>query len=179
MESSLLMHYIISLSDEQLLKTVSDLFIAGTKTTVITVQWSLLYMLIYPHIQQRVQSEIDVVIAGRAPSMNDRNNMPFTDAVLQEVQRIASVAPLGLPHSTNRQVNFRQYTIPKDTLVFGNLHSVFYDPKLFPEPEKFNPDRFLEAGGAMVKRLDEFIPFGIGTYALSIAAHYLMVSITI
>ena len=132
-----------------------------------------------PHIQQRVQSEIDDVIAGRAPSMNDRNNMPFTDAVLQEVQRIASVAPLGLPHSTNRQVNFRHYTIPKDTMVFGNLHSVFNDPKLFPEPEKFNPDHFLEAGGTMVKRLDEFIPFGIGTYALSIAAHYLMVSSTI
>ena len=83
-----------SLDEVSLEKSVIHLFVAGTETTVNTLRWALLYMMKYPDIQIRIQREMDEVVGrNRLPRMSDK--LPYTEATLMEVQRIASIVPLG------------------------------------------------------------------------------------
>ncbi|XP_071343745.1 cytochrome P450 2J6-like isoform X2 [Trachinotus anak] len=103
-----------SFDEESLVMSALDLFVAGSETTSTTLRWAFLYMAKYPEIQEKVQAEIDRVIGqSRQPSMDDRVNLPYTDAVVHEVQRMGNIVPLSLPHATNRSIQLGGYTIPK------------------------------------------------------------------
>ncbi|XP_038076158.1 cytochrome P450 2J6-like [Patiria miniata] len=150
------------LNETNLLYTVNDLFSAGSETTVTTMEWCLLYMAIHPEIQQRVQAEIDAVVGrNRLPRLADKPGLNLTRAVIWEVQRMASIVPLGLPHVAASDTQFQGFLIPKDTILVSNLWRINRDPKLWPEPEKFKPERFLNDEGKAFKP-EEFIPFGVG-----------------
>ncbi|XP_029005195.1 cytochrome P450 2J4-like [Betta splendens] len=139
-----------------------DLFGAGTETTTTTLHWGLLYMILYPHIQERVQAEIDAVVgSSRQPSVSDRDNMPYTNAVIHEIQRLGNIIPLNVPRMTSRDTVLDRFTIPKGTIVLATLNSVLNDESMWETPHSFNPQHFLEPNGKFRKR-DAFIPFSAG-----------------
>ncbi|XP_008405248.1 cytochrome P450 2J6-like [Poecilia reticulata] len=148
--------------EENLIMCVLDLFVAGSETTSTTLRWAFLYMAKYPEIQEKVQAEIDRVIGqSRQPSMEDRTNLPYTDAVIHEILRMGNIAPLALPHSTNKEVQLGGYTIPKEVLIIPNLASVLFDRKEWETPFTFNPGHFLNEEGKFAKKT-AFIPFSAG-----------------
>ncbi|XP_077677182.1 cytochrome P450 2H2-like isoform X3 [Eretmochelys imbricata] len=145
-----------------LVRSTVELFIAGTGTTSVTMKFGLLILLKYPEIEEKVHEEIDRVIGrSQSPCMADRSQMPYTDAVVHEIQRYINLVPLGLPHAVTRDVHLKQYLIPKGTTIFPSLKSVLYDSREFPNPEQFNPGHFLDENGAF-KKSDFFMPFSAG-----------------
>ncbi|XP_063790606.1 cytochrome P450 2K1-like [Pseudophryne corroboree] len=152
-------------NDENLVYTVLDIFSAGTETTSASLGWALLLMAKYPEIQKRVQEEIRTHMKpGQMPTADDRRNMPYTDAVVHEVQRFANIVPLNVSHTTVNDVNFRGYSIPKGTEVIPLLTSVLYDKSQWKTPYEFNPNHFLDSSGKFV-RPEAFLPFSAGKRA--------------
>eukprot|EP00079_Xenopus_tropicalis_P019427 XP_012809062.1 PREDICTED: cytochrome P450 2J6-like [Xenopus tropicalis] len=237
--------------EDSLFFCVTDLFVAGTETTSASLQWGLLYMIMFPEIQvcmsnssvllspfqpfgacekmgktgrnkadkadkerlperkqppgqaelmpqffkrktgrhesnmapvlvqqeeeadtnretseldseEKCREEIDRVLGTRDHlEYEDRENMTYTQAVLQEVQRFASVVPLGVPHSTIKDVQLHDFTIPKGTLIITDLSSVHYDETHWKYPHEFNPENFLNEEGELLK-IESFLPFSAG-----------------
>ncbi|KAG8517907.1 LOW QUALITY PROTEIN: Cytochrome P450 2D14, partial [Galemys pyrenaicus] len=151
-----------SFNEENLRLVVSDLFFAGIVTTSTTLAWALLLMILHPEVQRRVQEEIDEVIGpGRRPEMADQARMPFTMAVVHEVQRFADIVPLGVPHMTSRDIEVQGFLIPKGTTLFPNLSSVLKDETIWEKPRRFHPEHFLDAQGRFVRQ-EAFMPFSAG-----------------
>ncbi|XP_069088664.1 cytochrome P450 2J2-like isoform X1 [Pleurodeles waltl] len=150
-----------SFDEENLAHCTMDLFLAGTETTSTTLRWAILYMAVYTEIQEKVQAEIDQVIGhNRQPLTENRKNMPYTNAVIHEVQRISNIIPIGVPRNTNRDTTLGGFHLPKGTTVMANMASVLYDKNEWKTPDKFNPEHFLEHGE--FKKRDSFLPFLIG-----------------
>ncbi|XP_046395022.1 methyl farnesoate epoxidase-like isoform X2 [Ischnura elegans] len=155
-------------SEKQLVQTCVDLFMAGSDTTFNSLTFSVLYMILYPEVQCKVQKELDIVVGrDRLPSLEDRPNLPYVEATLHEVLRLSSVAPLAVPHSplyAEKDVEFRGYIIPKKSRVILNLYAVHHDPKIWGDPHNFRPERFLDDNGRVTKH-EALIPFGAGKRA--------------
>ncbi|KAG8445789.1 hypothetical protein GDO86_010539 [Hymenochirus boettgeri] len=140
---------------------VANLFVAGTDTVAATLQWGILLMMKYPDIQKNVQNEIEKVIGLREPSIEHRKSMPYTNAVIHEIQRIATIIPNNLPRATTKDVTFRGYFIPKGTYVITLLTSVLKDKTRFEKPDEFYPQHFLDSEGNFVRN-EAFLPFSAG-----------------
>lgn len=99
--------------ENNLLFTALDLFVAGMETTSTTLRWAMLLMMKYPYIQEKVHEEIISIIGSeRSPRAEDRTNLPYTNAVIHEIQRFGNIVPMNLLHSTTADVNFKGYFIP-------------------------------------------------------------------
>ncbi|KAK5856273.1 hypothetical protein PBY51_007881 [Eleginops maclovinus] len=147
--------------DENLVYSVINLFAAGTDTTANTLQWCLLFMAKYPQFQDQVQEELSRVIGSRQVRVEDRKNLPYTDAIIHETQRLANIVPMAVLHRTSRDSTFQGYFIKERTIVLPLLTSVLHDESEWETPNTFNPSHFLDKEGKFTRR-DAFMPFSAG-----------------
>ena len=87
--------------------------------------------------------------------------MHYSNAVILESMRMSCIAILALPHFALADVTVGPYVIPKGTTVLPSLMNVLLDPRYFPDPHRFNPDRFLNANGEF-QHDEHVIPFSVG-----------------
>uniref|UniRef100_A0A8C2V0U7 Cytochrome P450 family 2 subfamily W member 1 n=1 Tax=Chinchilla lanigera TaxID=34839 RepID=A0A8C2V0U7_CHILA len=138
-----------------------DMLMAGTETTSATLQWAALLMAKHPDIQGRVQEELDRVLgAGRLPKPEDQQQLPYTSAVLHEVQRYITLLP-HVPRCTATDTQLGGYLLPKGTPVIPLLTSVLLDKTQWATPRQFNPEHFLDSDRHFLKR-PAFLPFSAG-----------------
>nr|QQL94702.1 cytochrome P450 2d15-like protein [Lateolabrax maculatus] len=151
-----------SFSEDQLCAFILDLHFAGTDTTANTLLAAFLYLMNYPQIQERCQQEIDKVLDGKdQATYEDRHQMPYVQAVIHEIQRMANTVPLSVFHSTTNDTELMGYTIPRGTIIIPNLSSVLYEKGQWKSPHDFNPENFLNEKGEFVKP-EAFMPFSTG-----------------
>ncbi len=143
---------------------IIDFLMAGSETTSSSLSYAMLFMVLHPDIQAKVQAELDEV-TGRGARMitsDDRTKTPYTEAVIHEIQRLGNITPIGVNHCATRDGYLGGFFVPKDTQVFCNLGVVHHDPKHFPEPYKFDPNRYLSGNGDRFQPHPMVIPFGLG-----------------
>ncbi|XP_075943610.1 LOW QUALITY PROTEIN: cytochrome P450 2J2-like [Anarhichas minor] len=147
---------------ETLVVCTLDLIEAGTESSATTLRWALVYMIHNPEIQEKVQAEIDRVIGqSRQPTVADRPNMPYTDAVIHETQRMGNIIPMGFPKMASKDTTLGGYVIPKGTSITTVLASVLFDKNEWATPDIFNPEHFLDSEGQF-RRREAFLPFSAG-----------------
>lgn len=104
-------------------------------------------MAIHPNIQQKAQKEIDQLLGGeRLPTLADKINLPYTSAVIKEIYRWHAPLPISIPKALTEDDVYKGYYMPKGATVMENVWAVFNDPSEYPEPQIFNPERFLKDG---------------------------------
>ncbi|KAK7029402.1 hypothetical protein VNI00_014656 [Paramarasmius palmivorus] len=135
----------LSGEDKDILKHgAGAMFGAGGETTAIALYTFFLQMCLNPDVQKRGQAEVDRIVGReRLPTCEDRENMPYIEALAQEILRWHIVVPTGLPHSTTQDDVHDGFFIPKGSIVLANIWKMSRDPHVYKNPEVFNPDRFL------------------------------------
>ncbi|KAF8655202.1 hypothetical protein AX16_003234 [Volvariella volvacea WC 439] len=122
-------------------------YAGGADTTVSSAQTFFLAMALYPDVQRKAQAELDAIIGShRLPDFNDRESLPYINAIVKETMRWQNVTPLSVAHATAEDDEYDGYFIPKGSIVFGSTWSIMHDPEAYPQPEVFNPDRFIKDG---------------------------------
>ncbi|CAJ2510785.1 Uu.00g064100.m01.CDS01 [Anthostomella pinea] len=131
--------------DEYTIKwTAATLYAGGADTSVSTMSSFFLAMTLHPEVQIRAQGEIDRVIGtDRLPNFDDRNRLPYIEAVVKETFRWHPIAPMGLPHVTTADDTYEGYLIPKGALFIQNIWWFTHDPDVYSHPTTFDPERFL------------------------------------
>ncbi|KXN80650.1 O-methylsterigmatocystin oxidoreductase [Leucoagaricus sp. SymC.cos] len=103
---------------------------------------------------QRAQEDIDRVTEGeRLPTFDDWERLPYIIAIILEVLRYNTVTPLGLPHGVAIDDIYNGMLIPEGSMICANLWLIFRDPKIFTNPDTFNPERFLGDEGAQCREV--------------------------
>ncbi|XP_074076379.1 cytochrome P450 2J2-like [Macrotis lagotis] len=111
-----------------------------------------------------IQAEIDRVIGhSRQPTMADKENLPYTNAVIHEIQRMGDLLPFNVPRVARVDTTVAGYHVSKGTILLTNLTALHRDPNEWATPETFNPEHFLENG--QFKKRESFLPFSIGKRA--------------
>jgi cytochrome P450 family 2 subfamily U polypeptide 1 len=154
-------------SKENLDSLVQDLFVAGTETVSNTLNWAIFYIVAHPYVQKKIHQEIDQVIGkDRPPCEKDRSRMSYIEAVLLESMRCHCAGPILLPRATTNDIIFHDYFIPKDTFILVNMWSAMKDEEHWSEPEKFQPERFLDENHCLCNvNHPAMMPFSVGKRA--------------
>ncbi|KAH9847572.1 cytochrome P450 [Lenzites betulinus] len=134
--------------DDDLARNVTaTIYAAGADTTNASLDAFLFTMAMYPEAQRKAQAELDSVVGpDRLPDFSDQSSLPYITALIKEVLRWHAVAPIGVPHRSVADDEFRGYLIPKGSIIIANQWAMSRDPEHYPDPERFDPERFLADG---------------------------------
>jgi cytochrome P450 len=142
-------------------------FVAGSDTISITVEWAMAELLRNPSIMAKVRADIEDVLGGmETVEEPDTAGMPYLQAVVKEAMRLHPVAPILLPHQAVEDgVEVGGYAVPKGSTVIFNTWAIMRDPAAWERPDEFLPERWFLDGVAKMNfrgKDFEFLPFGSG-----------------
>lgn len=125
-------------------------YTAGADTTVSSLGTFILAMLLHPEVQRRAQEEIDRVVGSdRFPEYDDRDSLPYVTAIMKETLRWRQVTPLAVPHRLRVDDEYNGYHLPAGSVVVGNSWAMLHDEERYPNPDLFDPARFLTPDGEL------------------------------
>ncbi len=147
-----------AMTDRQIRDESMTLFLAGHETTANALSWTLYLLARNPAARARLEAEVDAL--GRIPSYDDLKQLPWTLAVLKESMRLYPPAYI-LARRVVEDVVIGNHQIHKHTIVLVNVLGIHRRPDLFPEPESFDPERFMGDAEKQLPRCG-YMPFGAG-----------------
>ncbi|KAK0451911.1 cytochrome P450 [Armillaria borealis] len=136
------------MSEDEIAFLSGGLFLAGADTTASAISIMMMAAACFPAAQNKVQGQLDAVVGqGRAPTYADEASLPFITAFILECYRWRPVSATGFPHRAMKEIVWRGYRIPAGATVIGSHWSIGRSPDVFPEPEKFRLERWLDDSG--------------------------------
>ena len=152
------------LTDEELSDQVAVLLLAGAETTSASLTWAVYLLCTHPEVLEAVSAEADRVLGGDVAGWEHLPELELTGRVLQEAMRL--YPPSWMLHRTaTRETRLGGHVIPEGTLILFSQYMLQRDPSIFPEPDRFDPDRWLafSAGRSTPATVRQsYVPFGSG-----------------
>ncbi|KAF5646140.1 oxidoreductase [Fusarium sp. NRRL 52700] len=132
-------------TDTIIKQTAAVMYAGGADTTVSSIRGFVLAMLLFPDVQKKAQQEIDSVVGTeRLPQFEDRHNLPYVDALIKETLRWIPVLPMGVAHTADDDIHYKDFVIPKGATFLPATWWFLHDPAIYKDPSTFDPDRYLE-----------------------------------
>ncbi|KAG2358570.1 cytochrome P450 [Suillus spraguei] len=154
--------YLYNLTEIEMAYLAGALFGPGFHTTAVAICTVLMAAAYFPEEHAKVQAELDAVIGReRVPTFADKPSLPRLEAFISEALRWRPLVPEGLPHRTTEDVIWANYCIPAGTTVIGNHWAISRDPEVYPEPDAFKPQRWIDDQGRLRDDLAFFV-YGFG-----------------
>ena len=149
------------MSDLQVRDEVMTLFLAGHETTANAMTWTWYLLSEHPEVERKLHEELDAVLEGRIPTFDDVQRLPFAEMILAEAMRLYPPAwVVGRRALRDHEVG--GYTIPAGALVLLSQFVMHRDARFYPEPERFDPERWTVEARETRPQFSYF-PFGGGT----------------
>ncbi len=146
------------LTDAQVRDELVTMLMAGHETSGTALAWAFERILSLPHVEERLRAELRSVIGDGPFTAAHLPKLEYLDAVIKESMRVRPIMPAGAGRVVHQPVEIGGYVIPAGAKLITGMYLLHRRPDLYPEPEAFQPDRFLG------KRIDpyEWVPFGGG-----------------
>jgi cytochrome P450 len=122
---------------------IQTLLTAGSESTASVMQWFFKACILYPEFVKEAQQELEQVVGDRLPGWEDRPNLPYIEAVVNEIHRWSPMSPMAFYHTTVADDTYRNFQIPKGTTVIGNMYAVNQNDECYGDPTAFRPNRWL------------------------------------
>ncbi len=146
-----------AMTDAELKDELMTLLIAGHETTATTLAWAFYQIFRHPRVLQKLRAELEQTGESLAPL--EIAKLPYLNAVCQEILRMYPVVPVIFPRITKTAIKVMGHEFEAETWFTLSMYLVHYREDLYPEPEKFKPERFLERQFSPY----EYFPFGGGS----------------
>jgi cytochrome P450 len=165
------------MTDQQARDEAVTLFNASHDSTSAALAWTGYFIARYPGVQERLREEVDAVLSGRAATLEDLPHLTFADRVVKESLRLCPPTPALINREAVAEVEVGGYRLPRGSLVILSPYVTQRDPRWFPEPERFDPDRL---GPGRVEDIPDFayFPFGAGPH-VCVGNTFAMMEITL
>lgn len=151
------------LSPKEVRDQLVTLYLAGHDTTAHALSWTFYLLSQNPAAQLALEQELAHVLAGRPPRYEDLPALVHTERVIKEAMRIYPPV-MALPRRALRDTRIGRYAVPAGSEVVIWVYRTHHDPRFFPQPERFLPERFDEAHSA-ARPKHAYLPFGAGQRA--------------
>ncbi|MFF3752537.1 cytochrome P450 [Streptomyces sp. NPDC002018] len=148
-----------TLTDQEVIAEVTALLAAGSETTAVTLAWLFHELGRNPGLERRLHEEVDTVLAGEPLTASHIPQLTFTRRLIDETLRLHNPAWI-LTRRTISPVRLGQFSLERDTDVMWSPYAMHRDPELFPDPLRFDPDRWLPERPQPPR--GAFMPFGTG-----------------
>jgi cytochrome P450 len=159
------------MDDTQVREEAMTLFLAGHETVANTLSWCAYFLATHPAVADRLQAEVDQALGGRTPTAADLPNLPYALQVFKEALRIYPPAD-GVTRTALHDVTVGPYRFKKNEIMAIPIYTIHRRPDFFPDPERFDPDRFTPEAEKRLPRY-AFMPFGAGP-RVCIGNHFAM-----
>jgi cytochrome P450 len=147
------------MSDLEVRDETMTLFLAGHETTANALAWTFHLLSRHPDVYMRLRTEVDGALGGRTPTFEDVPRLPYAMRVIKEAMRLYPPAYI-IGRQATCDVDIGPYRLPKKMTAFINIYGMHHRAKYFPDPEKFDPDRFKPEAEKQMKT--SYVPFGGG-----------------
>ena len=148
------------MTDRQLRDEILTFLLAGHETTAVSLSWTWYLLSQHPQVEHKLHEELQQVLRGRAPQLEDLPRLPYTDKVVKESMRLYPPA-WSLARTVAKEVELGGYRLPAGANVVMSPWILHRDPRFFEQPEHFDPDRWTADTAQRLPRFAYF-PFGGG-----------------
>jgi len=150
-------------TEQGLAALLREIFIIGSESESVMMRWSVRILSCHPEVQKKVADEIERVVGkGIEVTWDKRKSLPYTMAVIKEIQRFADITPTALMHKTVCDTSLRGYNLPANTLIMADISGCHKSTEHWEKPDQFYPEHFLGEDGELIEDKIGFMPYGVG-----------------